>query len=187
MGICGIKRTDVMNGEILNPVVIILLGLVVIAFAYCYVIYKSKHESKGVEKGEKLLEVKARMIEDKSFRVALLSLFVLLLISIGITIFNWLSGKSIEIWQIVIWFLIPGFIIPWFMKRTYGIYEEGIKIAVRFYPWNTFKGYSVKNGQVLIYYRSFWSGSFVLPDEDGRVEKVIMEYLEPNPKPGLLG
>ncbi len=67
MGICDIKRTDVMNGEILNPVVIILLSLVVVAFASCYVIYKSKHESKRVENGEKLLEVKARMIEDKSF------------------------------------------------------------------------------------------------------------------------
>jgi len=62
-----------MNGKIFNHVVILLLSLVVIAFVYCYVTYKSKHESKRVENCEKLLEVKARMIDDKSFRVSLLS------------------------------------------------------------------------------------------------------------------
>jgi|GEM_PF-2867601 len=138
-----------------------------------------------LEKGEKLLEVKARMNEDKNFMLALLLLFILFLIGIVIIVLSWLGGKSIEIWQIVILVCIPVYIIPWFMKRTYGIYENGIKIMVRFYPWNIFKGYIVKNGQVLIYYRSFWSARFVLPDEDGRVEKVIMEYLEPY-QPGLL-
>ena len=66
--------------------------------------------------GEKLLEVKASMTEDKSFKLALPSLLVLFLISIGITILSWLGGKSIEIWQIVILLMIPGFIIPWFIK-----------------------------------------------------------------------
>ena len=112
-----------------------------------------------VEKGEKLLEVKARMNEDKNFMLALLLLFILFLIGIVIIVLSWLGGKSIEIWQIVILVCIPAYIIPWFMKRTYGIYENGIKIMVRFYPWNIFKGYIVKNGQVLIYYRSFWSRS----------------------------
>jgi hypothetical protein len=142
-------------------------------------------ETERVKKGEKLLEVKASMSEDKSFRLALLLLFVLFMIPTGITLLNWLGGKSIEIWLFFSWVWIPGFIILWFMKRTYEIYENGIKIMVRFYPWNIFKGYTVKNGQVLIYYRSFWSGRVVLPDKDGRVEKVIMEYLEPY-QPGLL-
>ena len=170
----------------MDLVVGVLLGLAVIVFAFFYTIYRSKHLYKRIEKGEKLLEVKARMTKYKSFMLALLLLFVLFLVMFGITIFNWLGGKSIEIWQIVILVCFPVYFIPWFMKRTYGIYENGIKIMVRFYPWNTFKGYIVKNGQVLIYYRSFWSARFVLPDEDGRVEKVIMEYLEPNQKPGLL-
>jgi len=172
------KRIDVMNGETINPVMLVLLGLLVIAFAFFYVMHRSKLESERVEKGEKLLELKASMSEDKSFRHALLLLFVLFLIAIGITIFNWLGGKSIELWQIVNLFCIPAFIILMFMKRTYEIYEKGIRIMVRFYPWNTFKGYTIKNGQVLIYSRSFWSGKVVLPDEDGRVEKVIMEYLD---------
>ena len=57
---------------------------------------------------------------------------------------------------------------------------------VKFYPWKTFKGYTVKNEQVMIYYLSFGSGKFVLPDEEGRVENVIKEYLEPYQKTGLL-
>jgi hypothetical protein len=178
----AISMIDVMNGETINPVMWTLLGLLVIAIAFFYFIQRSKLESERVEKGEKLLELKASMSDDRSFRHALLLLFVLFLIAIGITILSWLSGKSIELWLIVYWFWIPAFIILMFMKRTYEIYEKGIKIMVRFYPWDTFKGYTIKNRQVLIYSRSFWSGRVVLPDEDGKVKKVIMEYLEPYQK-----
>jgi hypothetical protein len=175
-----------MNGETINPVIRVLLGLVVIAIVLYYVLHRSKLESERVEKGERLLELKASMSEIKNFRLDLLSLSVLFLILIGfiilitiLSILNLLGGKSIGLGQIVNLFLFPaGFIILWFMKRTYEIYEKGIRIMVRFYPWNTFKGYTIKNGQVLIYFRSFWSGRVVLPDEDGRVEKVIMEYLQ---------
>ena len=145
-----------------------------------------KGKSEKVDTGTKLLEVKASMIEDKQFRIITYLSIVLFLTYVGFTIFFGLQGKNVQIWSIFYLLGMSVLVFSFFIKRTYGIYENGIKIVVRFYPWSTFKGYIVKNGQVAVYYKSFFSGRFVLPDNDGSIEKVMMEYLEPNPKLGLL-
>ena len=145
-----------------------------------------KCKSDKVDKGTQLLEIKASMIEDKQFRIISYFYFVLFLAYVGFTISLGLQGRSVQIWPIIPFIGISVLVFSFFIKRTYGIYEKGIKIMVRFYPWSTFKGYMVKKGQVAIYYNSFFSGRFILPDKDGNVEKVIMEYLDTNPKLGLL-
>ena len=154
----------------------LIIALSGIALVYSF--NRSKRRSEEIDKGTKLLEVKARMSEDKSFRKALFLMLALFLILVGMTIFNWFRGESFEAWQFFIWLWFPAYAIPWFILRTYEIYEDGIRIMVRFHPWNTFKGYKAKNGQITIYYKSF--GRFILPDDDGNIEKVIMQYLKPN-------
>ena len=145
-----------------------------------------KGKSEKVDMGTKLLEVKASMIEDKNIRSILYLFFVLFLTYVGFTIFTWFQGRNVETWQFITLLWMPLFIFLFTIKRTYGIYENGIKIMTTFYPWNTFKDYIAKNGQVAIYYKSFFSGRFVLPDDNGNIEEIIMKYLEPNPKMGLL-
>ena len=153
----------------------LLLALSGLALVYSF--HRSKRRSDEIDKGIKLLEVKARMSEDKSYRYALFFMIALFLILAGMTAFNWSRGESVEVWQIFIWLWFPAYVFPWFTKKNYEIYEDGIRIMVRFYPWNTFKGYKAKNGQTTIYYKSH--GRFILPDDNGNIEKVIMKYLEP--------
>jgi len=160
------------------------IGNLITIVKHCLGLGKPKSEKIG--KGTKLLEVKASMSADKSLKTVLYFFIVLYLAYAGFTFFTWFQGRSIQTWQLFPFFWMPMLIFLLHIKRTYGVYDKGIKIMVRFYPWDTFKGYIAKNGQVAIYYKSFLGGRFVLPDNDGRIEKVIMEYLEPNPKLGLL-
>ena len=153
----------------------LLLALSGILLVYSF--HRSKHKSEQIDKGTKLLEVKAIMFGDKSYRKALFFMIILFLILVVIAASNWLMGENIETWQVFIWLWFPACTIPLFMMKTYEIYEDGIMIMVRFHPWNTFKGYKAKNGWITIYYKSH--GRFVLPDEDGYIEKVIMQYLKP--------
>jgi len=69
------------------------------------------------------------------------------------------------------------------MRTDYEFYEKGIRMRARFISWKYFKGYKKDGTEIILIasikhiWENLWKGNLHFEDKDGKIEKVVKNYL----------
>ena len=168
--------------------ILILFGPIIAGFlfgvSFCFPLFLfaaySYHRVKKIEKGKLLVKVKTSPLETLGKKNIKKFLFAMSILCFFAGVFFFLISSSSFIGLIVIFLIFPLILR---MRTDYEFYEKGIRMRARFISWKYFKGYKKDGTEIILIasikhiWENLWKGNLHFEDKDGKIEKVVKNYL----------